>query len=107
MEKDTDSRGLLSWCGWWDRDRSLPASAGILLSGLPVQAAEVGLGHKGRETFQLLEPYRVSLLILQEENEQQEPLQKRREEEVKERAKTVLELKNLLEQQQLGQAKER
>ncbi|KAI1232684.1 Inner centromere protein, partial [Lamprotornis superbus] len=41
------------------------------------------------------------------ENEQQEPLQKRREDEVKERGKTVLELKNLLEQQQLGQAKER
>ncbi|NWT14159.1 INCE protein, partial [Vireo altiloquus] len=44
---------------------------------------------------------------LQEENEQQEPLQKRREDEVKERGKKVLELKNLLEQQQLGQAKER
>ncbi|KAM7034931.1 inner centromere protein B-like [Acridotheres tristis] len=42
-----------------------------------------------------------------EENEQQEPLQKRREDEVKERGKTVLELKKLLEQQQLGQAKER
>ncbi|XP_064281783.1 inner centromere protein-like isoform X1 [Passer domesticus] len=42
-----------------------------------------------------------------EENEQQEPLQKRREDEVKERGKTVLELKNLLEQKQLGQAKER
>ncbi|XP_066043240.1 inner centromere protein-like isoform X2 [Chamaea fasciata] len=41
-----------------------------------------------------------------EENEQQEPLQAR-EDEVKERGKTVLELKNLLEQQQLGQAKER
>ncbi|NWZ41919.1 INCE protein, partial [Brachypodius atriceps] len=51
-------------------------------------------------------PYRVFLLFLQEENEQQEPLQKR-EDEVKERGKTVLELKNLLEQQQLGQAKER
>ncbi|NXR65260.1 INCE protein, partial [Rhadina sibilatrix] len=50
--------------------------------------------------------YRVFLLLLQEENEQQEPLQKR-EDEVKERGKTVLELKNLLEQQQLGQAKER
>ncbi|RLV97218.1 hypothetical protein DV515_00011989 [Chloebia gouldiae] len=42
-----------------------------------------------------------------EEYEQQEPLQKRREDEVKERGKTVLELKNLLEQKQLGQAKER
>ncbi|NXB23422.1 INCE protein, partial [Rhagologus leucostigma] len=50
---------------------------------------------------------RVFLLLLQEENEQQEPLQKRREDEVKERGKKVLELKNLLEQQQLGQAKER
>ncbi|NWW24581.1 INCE protein, partial [Falcunculus frontatus] len=46
-------------------------------------------------------------LLLQEENEQREPLQKRREDEVKERGKKVLELKNLLEQQQLGQAKER
>ncbi|NWY90868.1 INCEA protein, partial [Loxia curvirostra] len=46
-------------------------------------------------------------LFLQEENEQQEPLQKRREDEAKERGKTVLELKNLLEQKQLGQAKER
>lgn len=53
-----------------------------------------------------MQPYRVFLLFLQEENEQQEPLQKR-EDEVKERGKTVLELKNLLEQQQLGQAKER
>ncbi|NWX58653.1 INCEA protein, partial [Promerops cafer] len=52
-------------------------------------------------------PCSVFLLFLQEENEQQEPLQKRREDEVKERGKTVLELKNLLEQQQLGQAKER
>ncbi|NWR11388.1 INCE protein, partial [Paradoxornis webbianus] len=51
-------------------------------------------------------PYSVFLLFLQEENEQQEPLQVR-EDEVKERGKTVLELKNLLEQQQLGQAKER
>ncbi|NXR42284.1 INCE protein, partial [Zosterops hypoxanthus] len=51
-------------------------------------------------------PYRVVFLFLQEENEQQEPLQKR-EDEGKERGKTVLELKNLLEQQQLGQAKER
>ncbi|XP_053835650.1 inner centromere protein-like isoform X2 [Vidua macroura] len=42
-----------------------------------------------------------------EENDQQEPLQKRREDEVKERGKTVLELKNLLERKQLGQAKER
>uniref|UniRef100_A0A8C3NQ94 Inner centromere protein n=1 Tax=Cyanoderma ruficeps TaxID=181631 RepID=A0A8C3NQ94_9PASS len=41
-----------------------------------------------------------------EENVQQEPLQKIKD-EVKERGKTVLELKNLLEQQQLGQAKER
>ncbi|NWW57462.1 INCE protein, partial [Ifrita kowaldi] len=50
----------------------------------------------------------VFLLLLQEENEQQEPLQKRREDEVRERGKKVLELKNLLEQQQqLGQAKER
>ncbi|NXD59711.1 INCE protein, partial [Corvus moneduloides] len=45
-------------------------------------------------------------LLPQEENELQEPLQ-RREDEGKERGKKVLELKNLLEQQQLGQAKER
>ncbi|KAL9849332.1 inner centromere protein-like [Geothlypis trichas] len=42
-----------------------------------------------------------------EENMQQEPLEKKREDEVKERGKTVLELKNLLEQKQLGQVKER
>lgn len=72
---------------------------------ISVQTAEVGLGHKG-EMFQLLEPYRVFFLFLQEENEQQEPLQKR-EDEVKERGMTVLELKNLLEQQHLRQAKER
>lgn len=68
--------------------------------------AEVGLGQKG-DRSRLLEAYGVFLLLLQEENEQQEPLQKRREDEVKERGKKVLELKNLLEQQQLGQAKER
>ncbi|NWI45661.1 INCE protein, partial [Picathartes gymnocephalus] len=51
--------------------------------------------------------YVVFLLLLQEDSEQQEQLQKRREDEVKERGKTVLELKNLLEQQQLGWAKER
>ncbi|NWW06593.1 INCE protein, partial [Oreocharis arfaki] len=51
--------------------------------------------------------YRVFLLLLQEENEQQEPLQMRREDEVQERGKKVLELKNLLEQHHLGQAKER
>ncbi|NWV03669.1 INCE protein, partial [Ptilonorhynchus violaceus] len=49
----------------------------------------------------------VFLFLPQEENEQQEPLQKRREDEVKERGKKVLELKNLLEQQHLEQAKER
>ncbi|XP_050193223.1 inner centromere protein-like [Myiozetetes cayanensis] len=42
-----------------------------------------------------------------EENEQQEPLQKKREDEVKEKGKKVLELKNLLEQQQVEKAKER
>ncbi|NWV82181.1 INCE protein, partial [Dasyornis broadbenti] len=47
------------------------------------------------------------LLLLQEENEQQGSLQKRREDEVKERGKKVLELKNLLEQQQLEQVKDR
>lgn len=73
---------------------------------ISVQAADVGLEHRG-DMFQLLEPCRVFLLFLQEENEQQEPLQKRRGDEVKEREKTVLELKNLLEQKQLGQAKER
>ncbi|NXW67075.1 INCE protein, partial [Hirundo rustica] len=51
-------------------------------------------------------PHRVFLSFLQEENEQQEPLPKR-EDEVKERGKTVLELKNLLEQKQLGQVKEK
>ncbi|NXL99482.1 INCE protein, partial [Tyrannus savana] len=47
------------------------------------------------------------LCLLQEENEQQEPLQKKREDEVKEKGKKVLELKNLLEQQQVEKAKER
>ncbi|NXA11179.1 INCE protein, partial [Sapayoa aenigma] len=47
------------------------------------------------------------LFLLQEENEQQEPLQKRREDEVKGKGKKVLELKNLLEQQQVEQVKER
>ncbi|NXX73407.1 INCE protein, partial [Spizella passerina] len=60
-----------------------------------------------RKQKSLRGPCRVFLMFLQEENEQQEPLQKRREDEVKERGKTVLELKNLLEQKQLGQAKER
>ncbi|KFQ30528.1 Inner centromere protein, partial [Mesitornis unicolor] len=48
-------------------------------------------------------------LLLQEEDEfeQQEPLQKRREDEVKERGKRVLELKNLMEHQQVEQVKER
>ncbi|NWH27789.1 INCE protein, partial [Grus americana] len=51
----------------------------------------------------------VFFFLLQEEDEfeQQEPLQKRREDEVKEKGKKVLELKNLVEQQQLEQAKER
>ncbi|NXP94207.1 INCE protein, partial [Passerina amoena] len=62
---------------------------------------------EARKQKALRGPCRVFLLFLQEENEQQEPLQKRREDEVKERGKTVLELKNLLEQKQLGQAKER
>ncbi|NXU33906.1 INCEA protein, partial [Drymodes brunneopygia] len=61
---------------------------------------------EARKQKALRGPHRIFLLILQEENEQQEP-QKRKEDEVKERGKTVLELKNLLEQQQLGQAKER
>ncbi|XP_064516010.1 inner centromere protein-like [Pseudopipra pipra] len=42
-----------------------------------------------------------------DENEQQEAPQKRREDEVKEKGKKVLELKNLLEQQQVERAKER
>ncbi|XP_009081981.1 PREDICTED: inner centromere protein-like, partial [Acanthisitta chloris] len=44
-----------------------------------------------------------------EENEfeQQEPLQKRREDEAKEKGKKVLDLKNLVEQRQAAQAKER
>ncbi|NWY48582.1 INCE protein, partial [Sylvia atricapilla] len=61
---------------------------------------------EARKQKSLRWPYSIFLLFLREENEQQEPLQKR-EDEVKERGKTVLELKNLLEQQQLGQAKER
>ncbi|NXW46341.1 INCE protein, partial [Nyctiprogne leucopyga] len=47
--------------------------------------------------------------LLQEENEfeQQEPLQKRREDELKEKGKKVLELKKLVEQRQVEQVKER
>ncbi|NWQ95018.1 INCEA protein, partial [Burhinus bistriatus] len=47
--------------------------------------------------------------LLQEEDkfEQQEPLQKRREDEVKEKGRKVLELKNLIGQQQVDQVKER
>ncbi|XP_072720555.1 inner centromere protein A-like [Ciconia boyciana] len=47
--------------------------------------------------------------VLREEDEfeQQEPLQKRREDEVKEKGKKVLELKDLVEQQQVEQVKER
>ncbi|KFQ56389.1 Inner centromere protein A, partial [Nestor notabilis] len=47
--------------------------------------------------------------FLQEEDEfeQQEPLQKMRKDEVKEKGKKVLELKSLLEQQQVEQGKER
>ncbi|NWU48263.1 INCE protein, partial [Dromas ardeola] len=51
----------------------------------------------------------VFFFLLQEEGEfeQQEPLQKRREDEVNEKGKKVLELKNLVEQQQVEQVKER
>ncbi|KAF1403321.1 Inner centromere protein, partial [Spheniscus magellanicus] len=45
-------------------------------------------------------------LRVEDEFEQQEPLQKRREDEVKEKGKKVLELKNLVEQQQVEQVKE-
>ncbi|NWU06866.1 INCE protein, partial [Cephalopterus ornatus] len=54
-----------------------------------------------------LPPARLLHFLLQEENEQQEPLQKRREDEVKEKGKKVLELKNLLEQQQVEKVKKR
>ncbi|KFV10050.1 Inner centromere protein, partial [Pterocles gutturalis] len=52
---------------------------------------------------------RVFFFLLQEEDEfeQQKPLQKRREDEVKEKGKKVLELKNLVEQKQVEQARER
>ncbi|XP_071618239.1 inner centromere protein-like [Heliangelus exortis] len=43
----------------------------------------------------------------EDEFEQQEPLHKRREDEVKEKGKRVLELKKLVEQRQVEQAKER
>ncbi|NXV97085.1 INCE protein, partial [Calonectris borealis] len=56
-----------------------------------------------------LGPPAFFFFLLQEEDEfeQQEPLQKRREDEVKEKGKKVLELKNLVEQQQVDQVKER
>ncbi|XP_074951438.1 inner centromere protein-like isoform X2 [Phalacrocorax aristotelis] len=48
-----------------------------------------------------------ALRMEEDEFEQQEPLQKRREDEVKEKGKKNLELKNLVEQQQVEQVKER
>ncbi|XP_062432357.1 inner centromere protein A-like [Rhea pennata] len=48
-----------------------------------------------------------ALRMEEDEFEQQELLQKRREDEVKERGKKVLELKNLVEQRQVEQVKER
>ncbi|NXT18761.1 INCE protein, partial [Syrrhaptes paradoxus] len=50
----------------------------------------------------------VFLFLLQEEDEpeQPEPLQKRREDDVKEKGKRVLELRNLVEQKQVEQARE-
>ncbi|KAK4822345.1 hypothetical protein QYF61_013536 [Mycteria americana] len=48
-----------------------------------------------------------ALRVEEDEFEQQEPLQKRREDEVKEKGKKVLELKDLVEQQQVEQVKER
>ncbi|NWW42295.1 INCE protein, partial [Pedionomus torquatus] len=50
---------------------------------------------------------RVFFCLLQEEDEQQEALQKRREDEGKEKGDKVLELRNLVEQQQVEQGKER
>ncbi|NWR56485.1 INCE protein, partial [Bucorvus abyssinicus] len=62
----------------------------------------------GRRQKALRGGYR-GLFFLQKEDEleQPEPLQKRREGEVKERGRRVLELKNLVEQQQAEQMKER
>ncbi|KFO97730.1 Inner centromere protein, partial [Calypte anna] len=51
--------------------------------------------------------YKCFLLQEEDEFEQQEPLQKRREDEVKGKGKRVLELKKLVEQRQVEQAKER
>ncbi|NXU76279.1 INCE protein, partial [Oreotrochilus melanogaster] len=51
--------------------------------------------------------YKCFLLQEEDEFEQQEPLHKRREDEVKEKGKRVLELKKLVEQRQVEQAKER
>ncbi|KAM6115085.1 inner centromere protein-like [Pterocles gutturalis] len=48
-----------------------------------------------------------ALRVEEDEFEQQKPLQKRREDEVKEKGKKVLELKNLVEQKQVEQARER
>ncbi|KAF1534671.1 Inner centromere protein, partial [Eudyptes schlegeli] len=50
--------------------------------------------------------WKQKALRVEDEFEQQEPLQKRREDEVKEKGKKVLELKNLVEQQQVEQVKE-
>ncbi|NWR79832.1 INCE protein, partial [Centropus unirufus] len=55
-----------------------------------------------------LGPFHVVFLLLQEEGGlEQEPLQKRREDEVKEKGRRVWELRNLVEQQQAEQGKER
>ncbi|KFV85754.1 Inner centromere protein A, partial [Struthio camelus australis] len=51
--------------------------------------------------------YKGFLFQEEDEFEQQELLQKRREDEVKEKGKKVLELKNLVEQRQVEQVKER
>ncbi|KAM6133374.1 inner centromere protein-like [Phoenicopterus ruber ruber] len=48
-----------------------------------------------------------ALRVEEDDFEQRDPLQKRREDEVKEKGKRVLELKNLVEQQQVEQVKER
>ncbi|KAF1582079.1 UNVERIFIED_CONTAM: Inner centromere protein, partial [Eudyptes pachyrhynchus] len=50
--------------------------------------------------------WKQKALRVEDEFEQQEPLQRRREDEVKEKGKKVLELKNLVEQQQVEQEEE-
>ncbi|NXD14518.1 INCE protein, partial [Nothocercus nigrocapillus] len=63
------------------------------------------LSKKAEETG--AQKHKALRMVREDESEQQELLQKRREDEGKEKGKRVLELKNLVEQRQVEQGKER